>query len=165
MEFKLARILTYLDEQVNDDIVFLKTALDKTNTLWIDGSDYDLLCKEFLQMHPEYKKYLLVEAGVPISWQSKLCYTVFVRLEINDSRYVLEEAMSASQTELSAGQKLKTARKLKGLSQAQLSEKAEVAMRSIQQYENNSRSLNGAAASTVKRIAQVLEVNMEDLID
>lgn len=165
MEFKLARILTYLDEQVNDDIVFFKTALDKTNTLWIDGSDYDLLCKEFLQMHPEYKKYLLVEAGVPISWQSKLCYTVFVRLEINDSRYVLEEAMSASQTELSAGQKLKTARKLKGLSQAQLSEKAEVAMRSIQQYENNSRSLNGAAASTVKRIAQVLEVNMEDLID
>lgn len=56
-------------------------------------------------------------------------------------------------------------RKLAGLSQAQLAEKVGVSHRTLQDYEQNRKPLEKAAAITVLNLARVLGCTVEDLID
>lgn len=60
------------------------------------------------------------------------------------------------------GQKLKTIRKRKGLTQEELADEAKVNLRTIQRIENNSSEPRG---TTLSLICQVLEVNLEDIVD
>lgn len=56
-------------------------------------------------------------------------------------------------------------RKLAGLSQAQLAEKVGISPRTLQDYEQDRKPLEKAAAITVLNLARVLGCTVEDLID
>lgn len=59
---------------------------------------------------------------------------------------------------------LKRIRESKGLSQSKLSELAGVNRRTLQDYEQGQKDINGARAITVYNIAQALECTVEDLL-
>lgn len=62
--------------------------------------------------------------------------------------------------------RLQTYRQKRGLSQAQLAAKAGVSVRTLQDFEQGRRDLNLAAAITVYRLADALDLPiMEDLLD
>ena len=52
-----------------------------------------------------------------------------------------------------------------GLSQRELSERADVPLRTIQQYEQKQKNINHARADYVVRIARVLYCRPEDLLE
>lgn len=60
---------------------------------------------------------------------------------------------------------LQRIRKARGLSQKELSNRANVAIRSIQMYEQKQKDINKAQAQTLYHIARVLGCNIEDLLE
>ena len=60
---------------------------------------------------------------------------------------------------------LKRIRTIYGCTQAELSERSGVSLRSIQMYEQRNKDINKAAAETVYRLAKVLGCLMEDLME
>ena len=60
---------------------------------------------------------------------------------------------------------LKRLRISSGITQATLSERTGISLRTIQEYEQGRKPINGAAALTVHRIAQELGVTVEDLLE
>ena len=56
-------------------------------------------------------------------------------------------------------------RSLSGATQAALSESSGVSLRTLQEYEQGRKPINGAAALTVYRIAQALGVTVEELLE
>lgn len=61
--------------------------------------------------------------------------------------------------------KLKAARTNKGITQKQLSELAAVPIKTLQKYESGERDILKAEVGAVIRIAKILEVNIEDLVE
>lgn len=61
--------------------------------------------------------------------------------------------------------KLQSIRKAIGLSQKQLSEKSDVTLRMIQQYEQRAKDINKATASNLFALAQALGCKAEDLLE
>lgn len=62
--------------------------------------------------------------------------------------------------------RLQTYRQKRGLSQAQLAQKAELNKRTLQDYEQGKRDINQAAAITVYKLANALGLSlMEDLLE
>lgn len=61
--------------------------------------------------------------------------------------------------------RLQTRRKQAGLTQSSLSEKAQVNLRTLQQYEMRGKDINKAAGETLRRLAQVLYCRIEDLLE
>lgn len=55
-------------------------------------------------------------------------------------------------------------RKICGLSQSQLAERAGVKLRTLQQYESGAKDINKAAVDTVRRLAKTLHCRMEILL-
>lgn len=53
----------------------------------------------------------------------------------------------------------------KRITQAALAERSGVSLRTIQEYEQGRKPINGAAALTVYRLAQAIGVTVEDLLD
>ena len=60
---------------------------------------------------------------------------------------------------------LKRLRTAYGCSQAELSERSGVSLRSIQMYEQRNKNINKASADTVYRLAKTLGCTMEDLME
>ena len=60
---------------------------------------------------------------------------------------------------------LKRIRKASGLSQTQLSELSGVSMRMISKYETGEKDINKAHALTVFKLAEVLGVTVEELLE
>ena len=60
---------------------------------------------------------------------------------------------------------LKRIRIASGITQAALAESSGVSLRTLQEYEQGRKSINGAAAITVHRIALALGVKVEDLLE
>lgn len=60
---------------------------------------------------------------------------------------------------------LKRIRTLYGCTQAELSRRSGVSLRSIQMYEQRKKDINKASAETLYRISKVLACSMEDLIE
>ena len=60
---------------------------------------------------------------------------------------------------------LKRIRIESGITQAALSDKTGVSLRTLQDYEQGSKPINKAAAITVHRIAEALGVKVEDLLE
>lgn len=56
-------------------------------------------------------------------------------------------------------------RNLKRISQAELSERAQVNLRTLQDYEQGQKPINNARAGTVARLADVLGVPIQDLLE
>lgn len=61
--------------------------------------------------------------------------------------------------------RLQVLRKNAGFSQKELAEKAEVNLRTLQQYEIRAKDINKAAAGTLAAIARVLSCRVEDLLE
>ncbi len=60
---------------------------------------------------------------------------------------------------------LKRIRTAYGYTQAELSKRAEVSLRSIQMYEQRQKDINRASVETINRIAKVLGCTIEDLLE
>ena len=60
--------------------------------------------------------------------------------------------------------RLKELRSQKNMSQKQLSESSEISVKAIQAYEQGYRSLGGASADVVYKLAKALETTMEYLL-
>ena len=60
---------------------------------------------------------------------------------------------------------LKRIRTAYGVTQAELSERSGVSLRSIQMYEQRNKNINKASVDTIYRLAKVLGCNMEDLLE
>lgn len=60
---------------------------------------------------------------------------------------------------------LKRIRTAYGCTQAELAERSEVSLRSIQMYEQRNKDINKASVETVYRLAKTLGCNVEDLIE
>ena len=58
---------------------------------------------------------------------------------------------------------LQNIRKAKGLSQSQLANKSNVNLRTLQQYEQDTKNINGARLNTLVDLAIVLECNISDM--
>lgn len=56
-------------------------------------------------------------------------------------------------------------RKKKWLTQAELAQLADVNLRTLQDYEQGRKSINGARTETVTRLAQVLGCKVNDLME
>lgn len=61
--------------------------------------------------------------------------------------------------------KLKEKREAAGMSQSGLAQASGISVRMIQHYEQGAKDINKAAAITVKRLADALDVKMEDIIE
>ncbi len=60
---------------------------------------------------------------------------------------------------------LKRIRTIYGCTQAELSQRSGVSLRSIQMYEQRNKNINKASADTIYRLSRVLGCTMEDLIE
>lgn len=60
--------------------------------------------------------------------------------------------------------RLQDRRKKIGLTQAELAKKAKINLRTLQQYENNSKNINNASVQSVIALAKVLKCNIEDIL-
>lgn len=60
---------------------------------------------------------------------------------------------------------LKRIRTSAGITQALLAERAEISLRTLQDYEQGRKPINGAAAITVYRIAKTLNVPVENILE
>ena len=60
---------------------------------------------------------------------------------------------------------LKYYRKLAGLSQGELAEQADISVRTLQDYEQGRKPLEGARAITVLTLSRLVGCTVEDLID
>ena len=61
--------------------------------------------------------------------------------------------------------KLKEKREAVGMSQSELANASGVSVRMIQHYEQGAKDINKAAAITVKKLADALNVKMEEIIE
>lgn len=61
--------------------------------------------------------------------------------------------------------RLSVQRRVAGVSQAQLAERAGVGLRSIQMYEQRNKNINHASAETLLRLSRALHCGMEDLME
>lgn len=60
---------------------------------------------------------------------------------------------------------LKRIRTIYGFTQAELAERSQVSLRSIQMYEQRNKNINKASADTIYCLAKALGCTMEDLIE
>lgn len=75
------------------------------------------------------------------------------------------DIVDAKVREYFADTNLKRIRTLYGCTQAELAERSNVSLRSIQMYEQRNKDINKAGAETVLRLAKVLGCTMEDLLE
>lgn len=61
--------------------------------------------------------------------------------------------------------RLKRYRSLVGLSQRELAERADIPVRTIQQYEQRQKNINKAQLEYVIRLSKVLHCSVEDLVE
>ena len=61
--------------------------------------------------------------------------------------------------------KLSYFREFRGITQAELAKRADVNFRTLQDYEQGSKNINGARVDTVSRLAKALGCNVNDLIE
>ena len=85
--------------------------------------------------------------------------------EADESKFV--EALSArlAQIDSSSPTCLKLRREMLGLAQAELAQRAQVGLRSIQMYEQRNKDLNRAQGAALYRLSRVLHCEMEDLLE
>ena len=60
---------------------------------------------------------------------------------------------------------LKEIRKIKGMSQKELSDSSGVNIRLIQDYEQGHKSINNAKAMTIYKLAEALTCNVKDILE
>ena len=123
------------------------------------------------------KEYWIGWAVAYYQWYSGRRYSdIFKALSFKDLQkmyYTLHEAditkfvdiVDSRMKEFFSETNLKRIRTAYGFTQAELAERSNVSLRSIQMYEQRNKNINKAGADTMYRLAKVLGCTMEDLIE
>ena len=155
------KVLRMLNAQTGKETIYLKVAADRAHVTTLSLYQKEQVCKLFLEEHPEYEEYQAVKASVPESCRNKMYVTVFTKAKPFDVQFTFEGSALIEET---LGERIIRLRKEKGMTRKKLAEKAEVNYRTLQQYELGERDINNASAITIKKIADALQVRMEDLL-
>lgn len=73
--------------------------------------------------------------------------------------------MEISMSIIYRGDRLQATREKKGLSQGQLAKQSGIGVRTIQDYEQGKRDLNGAKVKTILRLCTALDCKMADILN
>ncbi len=123
------------------------------------------------------REYWIGWAVAYYQWHSDRKYGDIFRVasfeDLQKMYYTLHEAditkfadiMDSRMKEYFSETNLKRIRTVYGFTQAELSERSGVGLRSIQMYEQRNKNINKASVDTVYRLARVLGCTMEDLIE
>lgn len=106
------------------------------------------------------RKYSDIFKVVPFEDLQQMYYTLH---EADITKFV--DIIDARMREYFPETNLKRIRAAYGCTQAELSKRSGVSLRSIQMYEQRNKDINKASADTLYRIAKVLGCTMEDLIE
>lgn len=101
-----------------------------------------------------------IEQSVPIT-KVRLLYTPYHEMDVRQFTDRMNELYRAAKPETN----LKALRILAGLSQSELAARADVPVRTIQQYEQRQKDINKAQAVTLLRLARTLNCKVEDLME
>ena len=155
------RVLRTLKAQTGKETIYLKVATDRASVTVLTPYQKEQVCKLFLAEHPEYEEYQIVKFSIPENGGNKMYTTVFTRARPFDLQYKFEKSVFLEET---AGDRIIRLRKEKGMTRKKLSEKAGVNYRTLQQYELGERDIKNASAITIKKIADALQITMEDIL-
>lgn len=123
------------------------------------------------------REYWIGWAVAYYQWHSDRKYGDIFRVasfeDLQKMYYTLHEAditkfadiMDSRMKEYFSETNLKRIRTVYGFTQAELSERSGVGLRSIQMYEQRNKNINKASVDTVYRLARVLGCTIEDLIE
>lgn len=123
------------------------------------------------------REYWIGWAVAYYQWHSGRKYSeifkVFTFEDLQEMYYTLHEAdiskfvdiVDARMKERFPETNLKRIRNAYGCTQAELAQRANVSLRSIQMYEQRNKDINKASADAVYRLAKTLGCTMEDLIE
>ena len=106
------------------------------------------------------RKYRDIFKVIPFEDLQKMYYTLH---EADITKFV--DIVDSKIKEYFSETNLKRIRTAYGFTQAELSERAGVSLRSIQMYEQRNKNINKASADTMYRFAKALGCTMEDLIE
>lgn len=84
--------------------------------------------------------------------------------EIHNGRIIHPDVVKI-ENNTEAGAKLRELRMLKEITQQNLADAAEISIKTLQDYESGRKDVTKAAAITIKKLAEVLGCQMEDLTD
>ena len=105
-------------------------------------------------------RFVEIERAVPITEVRQL-YMPYHEMDVRQFSDKMNELYRAAHPETN----LKALRALADLSQSELSQQADVPVRTIQQYEQRQKEINKAQAETLLRLARVLNCDVEDLME
>ena len=123
------------------------------------------------------KEYWIGWAVAHYQWYSGRSFSDIFKVlsfeELEKMYYTLHEAditkfvevVDSKVKEVLSDTNLKRIRTSYGVTQAELSRRADVSLRSIQMYEQRNKNINKASAETLYSIARVLGCSMEELIE
>ena len=156
------KILKMLNAQTGKETIFLKVAAERASITFLTPYQKEQVCKLFLAAHPEYEEYKAVKVSIPENCKKKMYTTVFTRVRPFDVQFTFENPTMVDEN---LGDRIIRLRKEKGMTRKKLAETADVCYRTLQQYELGERDIKNASAITIKRIADVLQVTMEELLE
>lgn len=139
---------TLLDADLNE--------IEKVKSQFSFRGKIEVLHREAERNAPAFRAYDVKEFGNG--------YIQFVKNEMTDA-LTISAAKSFTPEKPVRMTNLKKARLAAGLSQSQLAEKAGLNVRTLQDYEQGRKDINGAAIRTMVRLADVLGVTERDLME
>ena len=99
------------------------------------------------------------------SWREAIKMDCFVGVKVTDIETQEVVFFETKEDLTMLGKKLKFMREQKGMTQQELAEKSHVNLRSIQNYEQGFKDINGAKVTTVLALAEVLGCDVYDIIN
>ncbi|MCR4691880.1 MAG: helix-turn-helix domain-containing protein [Lachnospiraceae bacterium] len=146
-----------------------RLVLTETNTPFTDAED-----AMYLDKSPEYwagwalafyqwqtgRSFMEILSAADLP-QIISMYPVYHEMDITHFTDFMEKMIKEKYPDT----RLKTLRLNCGLSQSQLAEDADVALRQIQLFEQRQRDINNAAATTLLKLSRALHCKMEDLME
>jgi DNA-binding transcriptional regulator YiaG len=106
------------------------------------------------------RKYSDIFKALPYETLKKMYYTLH---EADIHKFA--DIADTQVREYFAETNLKRIRKISGFTQAELAERSEVSLRSIQMYEQRNKDINKASAETLYRLSKILGCEMENLVE
>ena len=130
-------------------------ALDRSPEYWLGY---------YLSYYQWYRNVMFEQITMCIAITDILCmYRKYHEMDVMNFVCALDEmCINTEERQLS---RLQAYRKRIGLSQRELAERAEVPLRTIQQYEQKQKNINHARADYVLRIAKALYCRPDDLME
>jgi len=160
-EIEVIQVLEFLKQQKGKETIYLKKAVDRAGIKSLSRQQVIEISSIFTEENPEYKEYRILKANTPVAWQSHICTTAYTRADLYDIKYKFGEDLTNSET---PGERIVRIRTELGMTRKDLSMKTGVMYRTLQNYELGERDINHATAIVVKKIAEALNVTMEDIL-